>query len=485
MAKKSIAKNYLYNVAYEILAIIIPLITMPYISRVLGAEKIGVYGFTSSIVTYFILFGSLGVTLYAKREIAYVQDNVKERSKTFYEIFSLKFITLSLSMLLFYFSFCLNGEYTTYYKILVMVIIAYIFDISWFLQGMEEFKKTVVRNALIKIISTICIFIFIKNQNDLWKYFLIYSLSTLFGNISLLPYLSKYLVKVSFKELNIKKHLKPIIILFIPQIATQLYTVFDKTMIGLIIADKSEVGYYEQAQKIVKLLLTIATSFGTIMMPRIAATYAKGDDDKIKEYMNKSFSFILMLSFPLMFGISSISSHFVPVFYGNGYDKVIYLICIISPILVLVGLSNVTGTQYLLPTMQQNKYTASVISGAAVNFFLNYVLIKKHGAIGASIATVISEIMVTFVQFFLIRNQIKFTDVIKNSYKYFVASFIMFIVSMVIGYFINNNFISIITQGAISIITYFSVLIIMKDRLIFEMINAIRQKIINIKMGVV
>ena len=477
MSKKSVAKNYIYNVLYEILAIIIPLITTPYLSRVLHAERIGIYSYTISIVTYFILFGSLGIAMYGRREIAYVQNDIKKRSKTFFEIFFLRIITLSISMLLFYFTFCINGKYSMYYKILLLEIIANLVDISWYFQGLEEFKKTVIRNTIVKVISAISIFLFVKTKNDLSIYFLIYVLSTLLGNLSLWLYMPKYIDKNSIKKLNLKKHLKPTIMLFIPQIATQIYTVLDKTMIGAIISDKSEVGYYEQAQKMIKLLLTLATSLGTVMMPRIAATFAEGNKEKVKRYINTSFAFITMLAFPLMFGMSSIASHFVPLFYGKGFDKVVPLICIISPITILIGLSNVIGTQYLLPTKQQNKYTISVVVGALVNFVLNFILIRYYKSIGASIATVIAELAVTTVQFILVKDQIKFKDVIKISYKYFVASLIMFGCSIVVGYSIKNNLLSIVIQVIVSGIVYFTLLLLMKDKFIKEGIEKILIKL--------
>ena len=373
--------------------------------------------------------------------------------------------------------FCLKGEYYIYYKILILEIIANMIDISWYFQGLEEFKKTVTRNIIVKLISVVCIFLFIKDKSDLNLYFLIYVLSTFFGNFSLWLYLPKYVIKIKFKELNIKKHIKPTIMLFIPQIATQIYTVLDKTMIGTIIADKSEVGFYEQAQKIVKMLMTLATSLGTVMMPRIAATYAKGEMEKVRKYMNKSFAFIMMLAFPLMFGIISVSYHFVPVFYGAGYDKVTILLCVISPIIVLIGLSNVTGTQYLLPTKQQSKYTISVIVGAIVNFFFNLVLIKFLASIGASIATVIAEFTVTLTQFILIRKEIKILEVIKITYKYVIASIIMFICSLIVGYLISNNILSIFVQVGISVIAYFVMLIILKDKMVFEWMEILKKQI--------
>lgn len=476
MKNKSITKNYIYNMFYEVLKIIVPLFTTPYLSRVLGAENIGIYSYTLSITTYFILFGSLGVSMYGKREIAYIQNDEMQRSKTFFEIVIMRFITLGISLIIFYFGFCSNGQYNIYYKILTLEIIAESLDISWFFQGLEEFKKTVIRNTIVKLVSTICIFAFVKSSNDLYKYFVIYVLSNLLGNMSLWLYLPKFVQKIKVQELNILRHIKPTISLFIPQIATQIYTVLDKTMIGSMVTDKSEVGYYEQAQKIIKLLLTIATSLGTVMMPRIAYTYASGNKEKVKEYMNNSIAFIMMLVFPLMLGMISIAKNFVPVFYGEGYEKVVYLICIMSPIIVAIGLSNVVGTQYLLPTKKQKKYTISVITGAIVNVIFNYILIKKFKSVGASIATVLAEYTVTGVQLFLTKDEIAFKEILKISYKYIISSIIMFIVSVILGTFIEDNVISIIVQVITSVIVYFVLLIMMKDKLVCDAIKKERSK---------
>ena len=321
-----------------------------------------------------------------------------------------------------------------------------------------------------------CIFIFIKSPVDLPKYIAIYVLSNFIGSLSLWFYLPKYILKINYKKFDFKKHIKPAIILFIPQIATQIYTVLDKTMIGLLVENKAEVGYYEQAQKIVKLLMTLATSLGTVMMPRIANTYMKGETKKMKEYMNNSFSFILLLAFPLMFGIISISNKFVPLFYGKGYDKVIYLINIISPIIVIIGLSNVIGTQYLLPTNQQKKFTITVILGAIVNFILNLLLIPHWKSIGASIATVFAELIVTFTQFILVKNEFSFMYIVKISYKYIISSIIMFLCSIFIGNYIKNYIFSISIQIIISICIYFIILLILKDKMLLYIINKILRK---------
>ena len=406
-----------------------------------------------------------------------MQNDKFQRSKIFFEIVLMKFITLGISLIIFYFTFVTKGEYSVYYKILILEIIANALDISWFFQGIEEFKKTVMRNALVKLVSVVCIFVFIKTQEDLYKYFAIYVLSNFVGNISLWLYLPKFIRKVKLSNLKIFSHLKPTIALFIPQVAIQIYTVLDKTMIGIIVEDKSEVGYYEQAQKIVKLLLTIATALGTVMIPRMANVFASKDKEKLDNYLYKSFKFVLALAFPLMFGVISVANKFVPVFYGEGYEKVIYLIIVISPIILAIGLSNVTGAQYMITTKQQKKYTISVVCGAIVNFILNLLLINSLKSIGASIATVIAEFTVTGVQFYLLRKEISIFKIIKFAKNYFIASIIMMIASFIISMLISNYIISIAIQVLFSAILYFGLLIIMKDELVLQVIDWLKSKL--------
>lgn len=473
MAKKSIKKNYIYNVAYQILITILPLITTPYVSRVLNAEAIGIYSYTISITTYFILFGSLGVALYGQREIAYYQTDKIKRSKIFWEINILRFVTMTIAMVIYYFIYVRQGEYKIYYEILLIELLANCLDISWFFRGIEEFKKTVVRNTIVKLISVALIFTLVKSVDDLYKYFIIYVLSTAIGNISLWLYLPKYIEKVKINELNILKHLKPTIILFIPQIAVQIYTVLDKTMIGMIVSDKAEVGYYEQSQKIIKLLLSIITSLGTVMLPRMAATFANGDNDKMKEYMKKSFNFVFLLAFPMIIGIDSVASKFVPLFFGNGYEKVTNIIYIISPIILAIGLSNVVGTQYLLPTKRQKEYTISVICGAIINFILNMILIRMFRSLGASIATVIAEFSVTAIQLFAIRKDMNIKKIVNLSKKYLVSTIVMGIVVLLIGFKGNNSWTTIIIQGISGMVTYLVMLIILKDEFLLDNINKI------------
>ena len=471
---QSVKKNYIYNLIYHILILILPLITAPYISRILGAENIGIYSYVISISAYFITFGTLGMTIYGQREIAYRQKDKKEYSKIFWEILILKLVTMTISATLFYFIFARGTTYTIYYKILMLELIGNCLDIGWFFQGLEEFKKTIKKNVIVKILSVIAIFCLVKTKDDLYKYLIIYALSILLGNMSLWTYLPKYIEKVKIKELKILRHIKPTINFFIPQIAMQIYTLLDKTMLGNIILDKSEVGFYEQSQKIVRMVLTLITSLGTVMLPRIASKFSEGKKDEIENYMKKSFNFVFLLAYPMIFGIIAVSPNFVPVFFGKGYDRVSLIMNVISPIILLIGLNTIIGSQYLLPTKRQTEYTKSIVSGSIINVIMNFLLIKPYGAIGASIATVIAELTVLLMEMYFTRKEFNYKKIFLLSIKYIISSVIMFIVCILIGRIINNDFICTITQVAVGMIIYFISLLIMKEEFVIYAISKIK-----------
>lgn len=471
--KKSVTKNYIYNLIYQILIIILPLITAPYVSRILGPEKIGIYGYTLSISAYFILLGSLGTALYGQREIAFFQNDKKKYSITFFEIFILRTFTLAISMIIFYFCFGRHGEYAIYYRILLLEILGNIIDISWFFQGLEEFKRTVTRNFVVKIISVICIFIFVKTKEDLYLYYLIYIAALILGNLTLWLQLHKFLEKVKLNELKILRHIKPIIALFVPQIAIQVYTILDKTMIGAIIADKTEVGYYEQAQKIIKILLTIEGSLGTVMMPRIAKSFAENDKETIKTYLGKSFHMAYFLAFPLIFGIIVIANAFVPLFFGAGYDKTIIIMQIISPIILFIGISGTIGHQYLLPTKKQKEYTLSVICGCIVNVIINGLLIYRYGALGAAVGTVIAEFTVALVQIVIVRKELNMGKMLLLCRNYLIASIIMFIGCKLVSIFITKRIILLVAQVFVGVVLYFGMLFILKDEFFKEVLDKV------------
>ena len=479
MSKKSIAKNYVYNLIYQILILVLPLITTPYTARVLGAEKIGIYSYTYSILSYFILFGALGVALYGQREIAYVGNDKAKSKKTFWEIVLCRFVTMMVAIVIYYIFYMRKGEYAVYYRIWLLELFATIFDISWFFQGLEDFKKTVVRNVIVRLASVTLIFVLVKTPADLIKYITIYAIADLVGNLSLWLYLPKYFKGVKVKNIKVFSHLPAIILLFIPQIANQIYNLLDKTMIGKMILDKSEVGYYEQGQKVIRVLLTIVTSLGIVMIPRMASTFASGDKEKIREYMEKSFKFVFFLAFPIMFGIMSVSESFVPIFFGEGYDKVSILINVISPTILLTGLANVMGTQYLLPTKRQKEYTISILGGLIVNFILNYILIKLCNSIGASIATVVSQLVVVAIEFYMIRKDINIKKVIKSSYIYLLASGIMLAICLCLRWAFGASLKVMVIQIVIGGAVYVGMLYLLKDEYLKMFINKAKNMLLR------
>ncbi|MBD5134484.1 MAG: flippase [Lachnospiraceae bacterium] len=476
---KSVTKNYMYNMIYQILILIIPIITIPFVSRTLQSEAIGRYSYTQSIVTYFILVGTIGIAMYGQRETAYVQDDVQKRSRLFLEIIILRAITVSITLVVFYFAYVTHGKNRILYAIQIIDIVANIFDVSWFFQGIEDFKRLVVRNCMVKLICVAMIFLFIRSPKDLPIYVFCYSISLLIGNLSLWFYLPKYVVKVRFDKLKVFSHLWPALVLFVPQIATQIYTVLDKTMLGKLALNNAmdQVGYYEQSQKIVKLLLTVVTSLGTVMLPRMASIFAQKDTKLLNEYMDKSFRFTYMISFPMMFGLISIAKRFVPVFYGGGYEPVEYILIIMSPVILFIGLSNVIGTQYQIPTGKQKDYTLSVVAGAVSNFALNFLLIPKFNAYGASISTVLAELLVLYVHFYCVRKDIDVKKSILCSRNYLVAGLIMFAAAYALGYIpITNNIIVLVIQITTGAALYFGVLFLIKDELFQSIIRKVLKR---------
>jgi len=463
MSQKSIKKNYIYNLIYQSLTLVLPLVTTPYLSRILGSEPIGIYSYTYSIVSYFLLFGSLGVSLYGQREIAYVNEDVKKRKKIFWEIVACRFVTMFIAILIYFIFLARMGEYAIYYRIWLIELIAMAFDISWFFQGMEDFKKTVIRNVIVRLASVTLIFVFVKSPEDLIKYITIYSIADLVGNLSLWRYLPRYFKGIKIGKIKPFYHLHAIILLFIPQIANQVYNLLDKTMIGKIITDKSEVGFYEQGQKVIRVLLTVVTSLGIVMIPRMASTFASGNKKQIIEYMKKSFKFVFFLAFPIVLGLISVSKSFVPLFFGEGYDKVVTLLIVISPTIILTGMANVIGTQYLLPIKRQKEYTITITLGLVINFFLNYILITYYDSVGASIATVVSELIVVIAQLYVIRKDIKTKEVLKLSIPYIFASLIMFAITMIEGFVLETSTKTLIIQIISGGLVYVLMLWILKD----------------------
>ena len=466
MKQSKVSTNYLYNVSYQILTFITPIITAPILARTLGAKNLGIYNYTYSIVYWFMLFAMMGVNIYGKKEVAKVSNNREKLSEKFSEIFCLQILTSVISLIIFYLLFTIfDFRYKTIFLFQGLLIISAGLDISWLFVGLENFKKTTIRNFIIKIILVLGIIFLIKNQNDLLFYIIFLAVMTIISQLLLWIGIKKVL---DFKFVKLKRvlpHLKENFFLFIPSIATSLYSVFDQTMIGLLYDNVSEVGFYSQAHKFVNMLLFIVTTIGAVMMPRAVKIRASGDNKKVHELTNFTCKIALYLSIPLSVGFSCIAPFFIPWFLSADFTKVGYIIPFLSPIIIFISITNVLGNQYLIVFDQTKKYTTSVVAGCFINLLLNFILIHKFGAYGAAIASVLTEFTVLVIQYLFVRKTFDFSGVFSKFIKYFSSALVMGGVVVIIGICFNANLITNIIQFIIGFIIYILIQFITKDEI--------------------
>ena len=459
----SIKKNFAYSTLYQILLIVAPLITAPYTSRVFGDDGVGIQSYTNSIVTYFTMFAALGTASYGQRTIARNRDNKKIASKLFWEIELLSVVTTCISIFVWLGVIIWGGEYSPYYLVLTMTVIAVAFDISWFFGGYEQFKFVFIRNAIVRVVGIVILFVFVNSKNDLLLYIALLAATGLIGNISMWTYLPKFIEKVDIKELNIKPHIKETILYFIPTIATSIYNVADKTMLGVITQNTYENGYYEQANKIVNMAKTVLFSFNNVMTSRMSYCYLNGNKDTFEKMLHKSVSVILFLSIPMFFGISAIASSFVPLFFGEGYGKVVPLLYLCSLMLVIIGISNCMEKLYYTPSGQRALSNRFVIVGACLNCCLNLILIPRFESYGATVASVIAEFVITGLYLYYAKNLVTLKNIIKYSYKFVLSGILMFFAVRYLGSVLPNNWMYVVVEIGVGAATYIIALSVFRD----------------------
>lgn len=471
-----VIKNYLYNAGYQLLNLLIPLITVPYVSRVLGAHDIGINEYTNSWVTFFFLMGQMGITLYGNREVAYHRDDPRARSRTFWGVESLQVLTISFSLLLYLVAvFLFSTTFKHYFLLQGIWIIATGLDVSWYFMGLENFRVTVVRNTLVRLASIVLIFTVVRTQADLGKYIVILAGSQLVGNLTLWPYLRKELVWIPMRQWHPFKHFYPALLLFIPTITTQVYLVLNRLMLGRM-ATQAALGNFGQADKIVKVVLAVVTATGTVMLPHVANKFAKGDVAGVRQSLYSSFNFVSALSIPMMFGLMAVAPKFAPWFLGGDFALAGKVMFLEAPIVVLIAWSNVTGTQYLMPVNRVREYTISVTVGALSNAVFNLFLIAKWGANGAAVATVLSEFLVSATQIVMIRKTIRRRQLFAGQWKYFFAGGVMFLVVNRISFLINMTIANLILEVAVGAGIYLLGLVLTRATIIDDALQLIRQR---------
>ena len=445
-------KNFIYNMLYQILVFIVPLISIPYVSRVLGVSNIGVYSYTYSIVYYFMLFTLLGINNYGVREISKLENNINERNKMFSKIYTLQFI-LGTIMLIVYniLVIFIFDKYNSIFLIQNLFLISSMLDINWLFFGLEKFKMTISRNIIIKILSLVLVFLFVKNKNDLALYTFIMSFSTLFSQMYLWIFARKYVKYIKTNIRTLKSVFKDCLILFIPVLSYSIYRVMDKTMLGGICGTVS-LGLYENAEKIINIPVSLVTALGTVMLPSMSKTK---DEDEFYEKIYFSFKLCFFLILPIAFGLLAISRDFSILFFGKEFKNSGTIIQFLIPSFIFSSIANVIRTNYLIPKKLDNIYVLSTILGAFINLIVNMLLIPKYGYYGACIGTVCAEFFVMLYQTIKVKKIIDFKKVFFISNRFLISSFICYLLIIILGQFVVNNWLGLCVKVVSFAIVYF------------------------------
>lgn len=463
MPTGNIKKNYIYNVSFQIFSLIIPFITAPYVARVLMPDGIGTYSYANSIATYFSLLAGLGISSYGLREVSRERDDRRAASKLFWELSGIRLVTTAGCLLLYAGFIFVTGSDWKVYLATGVIILSVGVDSNWFFQALENFKTLVVRNFIVKIVSVVCIFLFVKDADDLVLYILIQAGGTFLSNLILRIQLFRWVVWIPLRELSFRHHIKETLIYFIPTIATSVYTVLDRTMIGVITKDMAENGFYEQAHKIVNMLMTVITSLNVVVGVRTSYLFGRNQKNEARQHLHDTFRFMYMIAFPLAAGLTACADTFVPWFYGNGYEKVAPLMMVFSPLLFIIGTSNVLGSLYLTPSGQRARSNHAIIAGAVCNFLLNLILIPLIGVYGAVIASLAAETLISGLYLHYSSDFISIPYTLGIGIRYFLFSLIMFVPTYWVGRRLGAGVTTTLIQVAVGVAVYSIELILSRD----------------------
>lgn len=446
-------KNFIYNAMYQVLIVLLPIITAPYISRVLGASKMGIYSYTYSVAYYFLLAAKLGLDNYGNRSISRVRDDKDKINQVFSSIYYFQFFIACIAIIGYigYLFFISNN--LTIAVIQILWVIGAIFDVNWLFYGLENFKVVVFRNTVVKVLAAIMILLLVRKSSDLWIYTLIMGGSALIGFLVTWPFVLKQVRLVYVKKQDVFKHFKQILILFIPVIAISVFTVLDKIMLGKL-SSFSQVGFFEGAEKILIAPKGVIGALGIVMLPRMASLYGENNLKQKNKYIELSLSFAIVLSIAFMFGLIAISSNFVPFFYGIKFKPTIILLSIMAITLPFYSIGNVIRTQMLIPSMRDAPYVVSVILGAIINVIINLILIKPLGAVGAVVATLCAEIIVACYQINSVEKELELRKYMKLILYFFVIGVFMASVVLYIGVSIKNRILGLTIQIVVGMSIY-------------------------------
>lgn len=461
---KSIAKNSLYNIVYKCLNVLFPLITAAYVSRVLLAEGVGKVSGAQNIVQYFFLVAALGLPTYGVKAIASTERNREALSKTFSELFWINACSTLICTILYYtmiFALPYFEGRTLLFVISGLKIPFNFINIDWFYQGREEYRYIMLRSMMIKIGLFAAVFLFVKTQEDYCIYALLLVLATGTNYIFNIIHSKKY-ADIVTKGLDLKSHIKLVMALLAASISIEIYTLADTTMLTFIKGD-TIVGYYSQAVKGINVIKTLVTAICAVFLPRLSYYHSIGEKKKFFDLINKGFKILAFISIPTTLGTILVASDMVPVLFGLGFNDSILTVQILSVSIISCAFSNFIGYQILVTLGKERQMLLSTVVGACTNIFLNAVLIGIWSHNGAAIASVITEILVTVIQAFVIRHVVPL-----HIEKRFVISLIFSNIGMMVCVFVINQIIPIriirmMSAVIVGVIAYFAISIGLKN----------------------
>ena len=462
-----VIKNYLYNLSYQILTIILPIITVPYVTRIFTSEDLGNYGFYNSIVSYFSLFAMLGIGIYGTKQIAAARDV----SSTFWNIYAIQLIASLLALFVYVMTLLSIPKMSGIVPIILgIVLLTKMIDISWLFTGKEDFKKITLRNTMVKVAGVISIFTFIKSSEDLYLYIFLIVIFDFLGQFVMWIPAKKFIKRPSFDTKIIKKNLHPIVLLFLPQVAISLYVVLDRTLLGLL-GSYSDVGIYEQGQKLTSILLTVVSSLGAVMLPRVANLLSERKEKEAQNMVRFSFILYNLIIFPMIFGLIAINEVFVKLFLGQNFQDVKYVLYIIVFNIMFIGWTNILGYQVLVVRNKNKEFMLSTTIPAVVSVAVNITVIPFFGYIGASITSVVVEFLVFAIQWYYSRNIINKNLLFnKDLAKIICSSLVMFGVVMLCKIMLGfDGIVGLVIYLAVGGISYLGMLFLLKTVNIREM----------------
>lgn len=449
---KNIAKNFFYQSIFQVVKIIMPIITIPLVSKALGPTGIGIYNYTFSIAQYFVLFAGLGVTMYGNREIALAWNRKENVSNTFWEIVTFKIFS-SLFCIVLYIFIVSFFKQKIYLYAQLMTIIAVMFDISWFFMGIEDFKKTSMSNLSIQIIVFFCIVLFIKDENDIMKYILLQSGGTLVSQSIVWMFVFRYIKFPSIKIRNCFKHIKGSVEYFIPQVAIVLYTNLNKTLLGIFLGSVA-VGYYSNSQQLNSVFITIITTVDLVLLPHMTGLFATNNVKKIEETLIKTIHLQLYFSIPIMFGLLTVYDKLIPWFFGEKFLFIKNVIPFFSILIVIIPLGMSMSRQYLIPVGKTKEYNQSVMIGAVINVILSFLLLPTIGFFGSVISNIVAEIFVTFSRSRSIIKSTIFKFDLKKIVSYLASGLVMCILTRLLTKGLSASLVTNIIQVCVAVPIY-------------------------------